>query len=114
MEPLTYRAAGVDIEAGDEAVRRIGPLARATLRPEVLGGIGAFASFVRVPPGYAEPVLVSSTDGVGSKLTPDQIKKWIVSPKEMKADSKMKAYPSLAAGDLDALVAYLSSLKKKE
>jgi len=68
MEPLTYRAAGVDIEAGDEAVRRIGPLARATLRPEVLGGIGAFASFVRVPPGYAEPVLVSSTDGVGSKL----------------------------------------------
>jgi phosphoribosylformylglycinamidine cyclo-ligase len=68
MKPLTYRAAGVDIEAGDEAVRRIGPLARATLRPEVLGGIGAFASFVRVPPGYAEPVLVSSTDGVGSKL----------------------------------------------
>jgi len=53
-------------------------------------------------------------DGVGSKLSPDQIKKWIVSPKEMKADSKMKAYPSLAAGDLDALVAYLSSLKKKE
>jgi phosphoribosylformylglycinamidine cyclo-ligase len=67
-EALTYREAGVDIEAGDEAVRRIGPLARATLRPEVLGGIGAFASFVRVPPGYAEPVLVSSTDGVGSKL----------------------------------------------
>ena len=51
-------------------------------------------------------------DGVGSKLTPDQIRKWIVSPKEMKADSKMKAYPGLAAGDLDALVAYLSSLKK--
>jgi phosphoribosylformylglycinamidine cyclo-ligase len=67
-ETLTYRDAGVDIEAGDEAVRRIGPLARATVRPEVLGGIGAFASFVRVPPGYAEPVLVSSTDGVGSKL----------------------------------------------
>jgi phosphoribosylformylglycinamidine cyclo-ligase len=65
---LSYRDAGVDIEAGDEAVRRIGPLARATFRPEVLGGIGAFASFVRVPPGYAEPVLVSSTDGVGSKL----------------------------------------------
>jgi phosphoribosylformylglycinamidine cyclo-ligase len=65
---MTYRGAGVDIEAGDEAVRRIGPLAKATLRPEVLGGIGAFASFVRVPSGYAEPVLVSSTDGVGSKL----------------------------------------------
>jgi phosphoribosylformylglycinamidine cyclo-ligase len=68
MKPLTYRAAGVDIEAGDEAVRRIGPVARSTFRPEVLGGIGAFASFVRVPSGYAEPVLVSSTDGVGSKL----------------------------------------------
>ena len=68
MTPLDYRAAGVDIEAGDEAVRRIAPLARCTHRPEVLGGVGAFASFVRVPAGYAEPVLVSSTDGVGSKL----------------------------------------------
>jgi phosphoribosylformylglycinamidine cyclo-ligase len=68
VKPWTYRKAGVDIEAGEEVVRRIGPLARGTLRPEVLGGIGAFASFVRVPPGYAEPVLVSSTDGVGSKL----------------------------------------------
>jgi phosphoribosylformylglycinamidine cyclo-ligase len=68
MKPLTYRDAGVDIEAGDEAVRRIAPLARATFRPEVLGGIGAFAGFVRVPSGYHEPVLVSSTDGVGSKL----------------------------------------------
>jgi phosphoribosylformylglycinamidine cyclo-ligase len=68
MKPLTYRAAGVDIEAGEEAVRRIGPLAQCTFRPEVLGGIGGFASFVRVPPGYAEPVLVSSTDGVGTKL----------------------------------------------
>ena len=68
MDPLTYRAAGVDIDAGDEAVRRIAPLARATSRPEVLGGIGAFASFVTIPPKYREPVLVSSTDGVGSKL----------------------------------------------
>jgi phosphoribosylformylglycinamidine cyclo-ligase len=68
MDRLTYRAAGVDIEAGDEAVRRIGPLARATFRPEVLGGIGAFAGFVKVPAGYREPVLVSSTDGVGTKL----------------------------------------------
>jgi phosphoribosylformylglycinamidine cyclo-ligase len=65
---LTYRAAGVDIEAGDEAVRRIAPLARATFRPEVLGGIGGFAGFVQVPAGYREPVLVSSTDGVGTKL----------------------------------------------
>jgi phosphoribosylformylglycinamidine cyclo-ligase len=68
MESLTYRAAGVDIDAGDEAVRRIAPLARRTLRPEVLGGIGGFASFVRVPSGFTEPVLVSSTDGVGTKL----------------------------------------------
>ena len=68
MKPLTYRAAGVDIEAGDEAVRRIAPLARATFRPEVLGGIGAFAGFVKLPTGYTEPVLVSSTDGVGTKL----------------------------------------------
>src|SRR5438046_432986 len=68
MKPLTYRDAGVDIEAGDEAVRRIAPLARTTFRPEVLGGIGAFAGFVRVPAGYREPVLVSSPGGVGAKL----------------------------------------------
>ena len=68
MDSLSYREAGVDVDAGDEAVRRIAPLARATARPEVLGGIGAFAAFVRVPSGFVEPVLVSSTDGVGSKL----------------------------------------------
>ncbi|HEV8144379.1 MAG TPA: phosphoribosylformylglycinamidine cyclo-ligase [Methylomirabilota bacterium] len=68
VKPLTYRDAGVDIEAGDEAVRRLAPHAHSTTRPEVLGTIGAFASFVRVPAGYTEPVLVSSTDGVGSKL----------------------------------------------
>ena len=68
MDPLTYRAAGVDIQAGDEAVRRIARLAARTHRPEVLGGIGAFAAFCRIPSGYQEPVLVSSTDGVGSKL----------------------------------------------
>ncbi len=68
MDPLTYRAAGVDIRAGDEAVRRIVPLAASTHRPEVLGGIGAFAAFCRVPSGYLDPVLVSSADGVGTKL----------------------------------------------
>jgi phosphoribosylformylglycinamidine cyclo-ligase len=68
MDPLTYRAAGVDIQAGDLAVRRIAPLAASTHRPEVLGGIGAFAAFCRVPDGYRDPVLVSSTDGVGTKL----------------------------------------------
>jgi phosphoribosylformylglycinamidine cyclo-ligase len=65
---LTYRAAGVDIDAGDEAVRRLAPWARSTYRPEVLGDIGAFAGFFRVPRGYREPVLLASTDGVGSKL----------------------------------------------
>jgi phosphoribosylformylglycinamidine cyclo-ligase len=68
MDPLTYRSAGVDIGAGDEAVRRIRHLAASTKRPEVLGGIGAFASFVSLPAGYREPVLVSSTDGIGTKL----------------------------------------------
>src|SRR5262245_25590195 len=68
MDPLTYRAAGVDIQAGDEAVRRIKPLAASTWRPEVLGGIGAFAAFCELPPGYREPVLVSSTDGAGTKV----------------------------------------------
>jgi phosphoribosylformylglycinamidine cyclo-ligase len=68
VDPLTYRDAGVDIEAGDEAVRRLAPHARSTTRPEVIGGIGAFASFVKIPRGYTEPILVSSTDGVGSKL----------------------------------------------
>jgi phosphoribosylformylglycinamidine cyclo-ligase len=65
---LTYRAAGVDIGAGEEAVRRLARWARSTYRPEVLGDIGAFAGFFRVPRGYREPVLLASTDGVGSKL----------------------------------------------
>jgi len=65
---LTYKRAGVDIDRGDEAVRRLTPLARATYRPEVLGDIGAFAGFFRLPRRYRDPVLVASTDGVGSKL----------------------------------------------
>jgi phosphoribosylformylglycinamidine cyclo-ligase len=64
----TYAAAGVSIEAGDEAVRRIRPLARSTFRPEVLADVGGFGSLVALPAGYQEPVLVSSTDGVGTKL----------------------------------------------
>ncbi len=68
MKPLTYREAGVDIDAGEDAVRRITPLARTTSRAEVIGGLGGFASFVSVPSKYREPVLVSSTDGVGTKL----------------------------------------------
>jgi mono/diheme cytochrome c family protein len=53
----------------------------------------------------------SPLDGVGKKLSAEDIKKWIVSPKEMKSDTKMKAYPNLPAKELDALVAYLASLK---
>jgi len=68
VKPLTYREAGVDIDAGDDAVRRIMPLARATTRAEVIGGVGGFASLVGLPSKYREPVMVSSTDGVGSKL----------------------------------------------
>lgn len=68
MDPLTYKQSGVDIEAAEAAVRLIAPLAKSTFRAEVLGEIGAFAGFVKVPAGYREPVLVSSTDGVGSKL----------------------------------------------
>jgi phosphoribosylformylglycinamidine cyclo-ligase len=68
VKPLTYREAGVDIDAGDDAVRRIVPLARATNRAEVIGGVGGFASLVGLPSKYREPVMVSSTDGVGSKL----------------------------------------------
>jgi phosphoribosylformylglycinamidine cyclo-ligase len=68
VKPLTYREAGVDVDAGDDAVRRITPLARATNRAEVIGGVGGFASLVGLPSKYREPVMVSSTDGVGSKL----------------------------------------------
>ncbi|HEV8308880.1 MAG TPA: phosphoribosylformylglycinamidine cyclo-ligase [Methylomirabilota bacterium] len=65
---LTYKASGVDIRAGDEAVRRLAPLVRATYRREVLGDIGAFAGFFRVPRGLRDPVFVAGTDGVGSKV----------------------------------------------
>ncbi|MBL8473484.1 MAG: phosphoribosylformylglycinamidine cyclo-ligase [Rhodocyclaceae bacterium] len=66
--PLTYRAAGVDIDAGDALVERIKPLARRTMRPEVLGGIGGFGALFELGKHYREPVLVSGTDGVGTKL----------------------------------------------
>ncbi len=65
---LTYRAAGVDIDAGNELVRRIGPACRATHRPETLSHIGGFAALSELPRGYRQPVLVSGTDGVGTKL----------------------------------------------
>jgi phosphoribosylformylglycinamidine cyclo-ligase len=66
---LTYRSAGVDAEEGDRLVERIKPHAARTMRPEVLAGIGGFGGLVRVPVDrYREPVLVSGTDGVGTKL----------------------------------------------
>lgn len=66
--PLSYKDAGVDIDAGDALVERIKPLARRTLRDGVLAGIGGFGALFEVPRRYREPVLVSGTDGVGTKL----------------------------------------------
>ena len=65
----TYKSAGVDIEQGDALVEKIGPLAKATTRPEVVSGVGGFGGLFALPPGkYREPVLVAGTDGVGTKL----------------------------------------------
>ncbi|CAA6810342.1 MAG: Phosphoribosylformylglycinamidine cyclo-ligase (EC [uncultured Thiotrichaceae bacterium] len=65
---LTYRDAGVDIDAGNELVERIKPHAQRTKRPEILSGIGGFGALMSIPPGYKNPILVSGTDGVGTKL----------------------------------------------
>ena len=68
-EPLTYKDAGVDIDAGSDLVERIKPLVKRTMRPEVLAGLGGFGGLFALPPNrYREPVLVSGTDGVGTKL----------------------------------------------
>ncbi len=67
-KPITYRDAGVDIGAGDALVEAIKPFAKRTLRPEVLAGIGGFGALAEIPKKYREPVLVSGTDGVGTKL----------------------------------------------
>ena len=66
--PLSYRDAGVDIDAGDALVERIKPFAKRTLRPEVLAGIGGFGALIEIGKRYREPVLVAGTDGVGTKL----------------------------------------------
>jgi phosphoribosylformylglycinamidine cyclo-ligase len=66
--PLSYRDAGVDIDAGDALVERIKPLAKRTMREGVLAGLGGFGALFEVPKRYREPVLVSGTDGVGTKL----------------------------------------------
>ncbi|HEC09375.1 MAG TPA: phosphoribosylformylglycinamidine cyclo-ligase [Acidimicrobiales bacterium] len=67
-KPTTYAAAGVDIDAGDAAVSRLAAHARSTYRPEVISDIGGFGSAVEIPAGYRRPVLVSGTDGVGTKI----------------------------------------------
>jgi phosphoribosylformylglycinamidine cyclo-ligase len=68
VKPLTYRDAGVDIDAGDALVDDIAQIVKPTMRPEVLGGVGGFGALVRVPSRYRRPILVSGTDGVGTKL----------------------------------------------
>jgi len=68
QQSLSYRDAGVDIDAGDALVERIKPFAKKTLREGVLGGLGGFGALFEVPKRYKEPVLVSGTDGVGTKL----------------------------------------------
>ncbi len=65
---LSYKDAGVDIEAGAELIRRIAPACKATHRPEMLSTLGGFAAMTEIPEGYKQPVLVSGTDGVGTKL----------------------------------------------
>jgi phosphoribosylformylglycinamidine cyclo-ligase len=65
---LSYRDAGVDIDAGDALVERIKPFAKRTMRPEVLAGIGGFGALFEISKNYREPVLVAGTDGVGTKL----------------------------------------------
>ena len=68
VAPLTYKQAGVDIDAGDQLVENIKPFAKRTMRPEVLGSIGGFGALVEVSKQYKNPVMVSGTDGVGTKL----------------------------------------------
>lgn len=65
---LSYKDAGVDIDAGNALVERIKGTVKATRRPEVMGGIGGFGALCKIPKGYESPVLVSGTDGVGTKL----------------------------------------------
>jgi phosphoribosylformylglycinamidine cyclo-ligase len=68
-EPITYKDAGVDIEAGDALVERIKPAVKRSMRPEVIGGLGGFGALFEIPlDRYRKPVLVSGTDGVGTKL----------------------------------------------
>ena len=66
--PLTYRDSGVDIDTGNALIDRIKPHTKRTTRPEVMGGLGGFGGLMSLPEGYKQPILVSGTDGVGTKL----------------------------------------------
>lgn len=66
--PLTYRDSGVDIDTGNALINRIKPHTKRTTRPEVMGGLGGFGGLMSIPEGYKQPILVSGTDGVGTKL----------------------------------------------
>ena len=68
QKSISYKDAGVDIDAGNALVERIKGTAKRTRRPEVLGGLGGFGALCELPTRYREPVLVSGTDGVGTKL----------------------------------------------
>ena len=68
MTQLSYAAAGVDIDAGDELVERIKPLAKRTMIPGVLASVGGFGAMFEISKEYKNPVLVTGTDGVGTKL----------------------------------------------
>ena len=65
----SYRSTGVDIDAGNEFVRRLRPVIASTHRPEIIGGLGGFSGTMSIPPEYKNPVIVAATDGVGTKLT---------------------------------------------
>ena len=65
---ISYKDAGVDIDAGNALVEKIKGVAKRTARPEVMGGLGGFGALCEIPEGYRQPVLVSGTDGVGTKL----------------------------------------------
>ncbi|WP_394261969.1 phosphoribosylformylglycinamidine cyclo-ligase [Moraxella boevrei] len=67
-QSLSYKDAGVDIDAGEALIQRIKSVAKATARSEVIGGLGGFGALYRIPQGYKSPLLVSGTDGVGTKL----------------------------------------------
>ena len=68
MSKISYKDSGVDIDAGNSFVEKIKPFVKSTLTPNVIGGIGSFAGAFRLPTGYKKPVLLSATDGVGTKL----------------------------------------------